>query len=255
MKIAVLFLLFIGFTITGFAQTSTDITETIYRSFYNETVTIKPENPDKAIKRRYCIFIDTTQSSIFSKNLEQSIELDDYYQSIVYRHCRNFKASKKLNQLWSFKDDSLFQSLPQKWFEAQELNNKTYIFCPKSIRGHYSFHLSDSTIVVTKGEGPETHFIKTVKKLQNSIMIDCFQGSKFTIKILDTKTQLAIWKIEDNIYEHSVIYRLSVPVNSFKYYHKIVNHSIEDKIPDDLVFDEIDFEDILSFTGKMKARF
>jgi hypothetical protein len=255
MKNAVAYLI-LWFSIgSAFAQTESNISESIYRSFYNETITIKPDNPDKVIKRRYGIFIDTTQNSVFCKNLEERIDLDDYYQSIVFRHCRDFKASKQMKELWSFKDDTLYNSLPKKWFEAQELNGKTYVFCPKSIKGHYAFHLTDSTIVTTKGEGPETHFIKSVKKFQNSIIIDCFQGSKFTVKILDEKTKLAIWKIEDTRYEHGVIFRLSVPVSSFKHYNMIVNHSAEDKVPDDLIFDEIDYENLLSFTGKMKTRF
>lgn len=238
-----------------FAQTESKISESIYRSFYNETITIKPDNPDKVIKRRYGIFIDTTRNSVFCKNLEERINLDDYYQSIVFRHCRDFKASKQMKELWSFKDDTLYSSLPKIWFEAQEVNGKTYVFCPKNIRGYYSFHLTDSTIVITKGEGPETHFIKTVKKFQHSIIIDCFKGSKFTVKILDKKTKLAIWKIEDTRYENGVIFRLSVPVNSFKYYNMIVNHSSDDKMPDDLIFDEIDYENLPSFTGKMKVQF
>ncbi|MFY7908215.1 MAG: hypothetical protein ACOVO2_01620 [Emticicia sp.] len=237
------------------AQALSNISESIYRSFYNETITIKPDNPDKVIKRRYGIFIDTTKNSVFCKNLEARIDLDDYYQSIVFRHCRDFKASKNMKELWSFKDDTLYNSLPKKWFEAQELNGKTYVFCPKNIKGHYSFHLTDSTIITNKGEGPETHFIKSVKKFQNSIIIDCFQGSKFTIKVLDPNTKLAIWKIEDTRYERGVIFRLSVPVTSFKYYNLIVNHSAEDKVPDDLIFDEIDFEEQLSFSGKAKTRF
>ncbi len=73
--------------------------------------------------------------------------------------------------------------------------------------------------------------------------------------VLDEKTKLAVWKIEDSNFEHGVIYRLSVPVSSFKYYNMIVNHSAEDKVPDDFIFDEIDFENFLSFSGKSKARF
>ncbi len=240
---------------TAFAQTESQLSETIYRSFYNETITIHPDNPDKVIKKRYGVFIDTTQNSVFCKNLEERIELDDYYQSIIFRHCRDFKAAKQIKKLWSFGDDSIYSALPKKWFEAQELNGKTYVFCPKSIKGHYAFHLTDSTIVTSKGEGPETHFIKSVKRFQNSTIIESFQGSKFTIKILDETTKLSIWKIEDKQFERGVIYRLSVPVSSFKHYDMIVNHSAEDKVPDDLVFDEIDYETFLSFSGKIKARF
>lgn len=254
MKKAVVHLILYFSVSSVFAQAGSNISESIYRSFYNETITIKPDNPEKVIKRRYGIFIDTTQNSVFCRNLVERINLDDYYQSIVFRHCRDFKASKKMKQLWSFKDDSLYSSLPKKWFEAQELNGKTYIFCPKTIKGHYSFHLTDSTIITTKGEGPETHFIKSVKKFQNSIIIDCFQGSKFTVKVLDEKTKLAIWKIEDAHYKHGVIFRLSVPVSSFKYYNMIVSHSKE-KVAEDLIFDEIDYEKLLSFTEKMKIPF
>jgi hypothetical protein len=238
-----------------FAQTESKISETIYRSFYNETITIRPDNPDKVIKKRYGIFIDTTQNSVFSKKLEERIAFDDYHQSLIYRACRDFKASKKLKELWSFKDDTLYKSLPNKWFEAQELNGKTYVFYPRAIKGHYSFHLTDSTVIVYDGEWPQIHFIKSVKKFQNSIIIDCFQGSKITVRILDPKTKLAIWKIVDSGFEHGVIYRFSMPVDSFKYYNMIVNHSIEDKVPDDLIFDEIDFENLLSFAGKMKIEF
>ncbi|WP_435356635.1 hypothetical protein [Emticicia sp. SJ17W-69] len=239
----------------SFAQSNDKLSESIYRSFYNETITIRPDNPDKVIKKRYGVFIDTTQNSVFCKNLIERTEFDDYHQSLIFRACRDFKASKKLNELWSFKDDPLYSMLPKKWFEAQELNGKTYIFCPKVLKGHYYFHLTDSTIIVSKGEGPNTYFIKSVKKFQNSIIIECFQGAKFTVRILDEKTKLAVWKIEDTSFDHGVIYRLSVPVSSFKYYNMIVNHSAEDKVPDDFIFDEIDFENFLSFSGKTKARF
>ncbi|CAH0996071.1 hypothetical protein EMA8858_02201 [Emticicia aquatica] len=248
--------LILWFSITStFAQTESKLSESIYRSFYNETITIRPDNPDKVIKKRYGIFIDTTQNSVFARNLDERTEFDDYHQSLIFRACRDFKASKKLKELWSFKDDTLYNSIPKKWFEAQKLNGNTYVFCPKTLKGHYYYHLTDSTIIVSKGEGPKTYFIKSVKKFQNSIIIDCFQGSKFTVKILDQKTKLAIWKIEDNTFEHGVVYRLSVPVNSFKYYNLIVNHSAEDKVPDDLTFDEIDYENLLSFTNKLQARF
>jgi hypothetical protein len=253
-KIVASLILWLMFS-SAYAQNESNISEKIYRSFYNETITIRPDNPDKVIKKRYGIFIDTTQNSVFCKNLEERIEFDDYHQSLIFRACRDFKLAKKINKLWSFKDDSLYNTIPKKWFEAQALNGKTYVFCPKTIKGHYFFHLTDSTIVVSKGDVPETHFVKSVKKFQNAIIINCFEGSKFTVKVLDEKTKLAIWKIEDNSYEHGVIYRLSVPVESFKYYSMIVNHSAEDKVPDDLVFDEIDYEDMLSFSGKLKARF
>ena len=239
----------------SFAQTNSKLSETIYRSFYNETITIRPDNPDKVIKKRYGVFIDTTKNSVFCRNLQERIEFDDYHQSLIFRVCRDFKAAKNIKQLWSFKDDSLYSSLQKKWFEAQELNGTTYVFCPKVLKGHYYFHLTDSTIIVSRGEGPKTYFVKSVKKFQNSIIIECFRGAKFTVKLLDEKTQLAIWKIEDTSFEHGVIYRLSVPVSSFKYYNMIVNHSAEDKVPDDLIFDEIDYENFLSFTGKAKARF
>jgi hypothetical protein len=239
----------------AFAQTNSKLSESIYRSFYNETITIRPDNPDKVIKKRYGVFIDTTRNSVFCKNLEERIEFDDYHQSLIFRACRDFKKSKDMKQLWSFKNDPVYSALPKKWFEAQELNGKTYIFCPKTLKGHYYFHLTDSTVLVSKGEVPSTYFIKSVKKFQNSTIIECFQGTKFTVKILDEKTQLAVWKIEDASFEHGVFYRLSVPVNSFKYYHMIVNHSAEDKVPDDFIFDEIDYENFLSFSGKVKARF
>ncbi|WP_394993221.1 hypothetical protein [Emticicia sp.] len=237
------------------AQTNSILSESVYRSFYNETITIRPDNPEKVIKKRYGVFIDTTRNSVFCKNLDERTEFDDYHQSLIYRACRDFKASKKIKQLWSFKDDPVYSSLPKKWFEAQELNGKTYIFCPKVLKGHYYFHLTDSTIIVSKGEGPNTYFIKSVKKVQNSIIIECFQGSKFTIKVLDEKTHLAIWKIEDTSFERGVHYRLSVPVSSFKYYNMIVNHSAEDKVPDDFIFDEIDYENFLSFKVETKEKF
>jgi hypothetical protein len=238
-----------------FAQTNSKLSETIYRSFYNETITIHPDNPDKVIKKRYGVFIDTTQNSVFCKNLQERTEFDDYHQSLIYRACRDFKTSKKIKEMWSFKDDPLYSSLPKKWFEAQKLNGTTYIFCPKVLKGHYYFHLTDSTIIVSKGEGPDTYFIKSVKKFQSSIIIECFQGAKFTVKILDAKTQLAVWKIEDTNFEHGIICRLSMPVSSFKYYNMIVNHSTEEKMPDDLVFDEIDYETFLSFSEKNKVSF
>lgn len=105
MKNAVVTLILWFYVSSAFAQTTSNISESIYRSFYNETITIKPDNPDKIIKRRYGVFIDTTRNSVFCKNLESRIELDDYYQSIIFRHCRDFKAAKKLKELWSFKDD------------------------------------------------------------------------------------------------------------------------------------------------------
>lgn len=234
----------------SFAQNNSKLSESIYRSFYNETITIHPDNPDKVIKKRYGVFIDTTRNSVFCKNLEQRTEFDDYHQSLIYRACRDFKASKKMNELWSFKDDLLYNTLPKKWFEAQELNGKTYIFCPKVLKGHYYFHLTDSTVIVSKGEGPHTYFIKAVKKFQNSIIIECFQRYRFTVKILNEKTQLAIWKIEDMSFQHGVIYRLSVPVSSFKYYNMIINHSAEGKVPDDFIFDEIDYENFLSYSER-----
>ncbi len=239
----------------SFAQTDSKLSESVYRSFYNETISIRPENPDKMIKKSHGVFIDTTRNSIFCKNLEERIDFDDYHQSLIFRACRDFKTSKNLKQLWSFKDDAVYNSLPKKWFEAQQLNGKTYVFCPKVLKGHYYFHLTDSTIIVSKGEGPNTYFIKSVRKFQNSVIVECFQGAKFTVKILDEKTNLAVWKIEDLSFDRGVIYHLSVPVSSFKYYNMIVNHSAGDKIPDDLIFDEIDFENFLSFSGKNKVRF
>ncbi|MFD2522081.1 hypothetical protein [Emticicia soli] len=229
------------FVINLFAQKHT---ETVYRSFYNQTITISPENPDKMIKKRYSVFIDTTKNSVFSQNLIERIAFDDYYESLIQRACRDFKTSKKINELRSFKDDPILSQLPRKWFEAQELNGTTYIFCPKVLKNHYSFTLTDSTVHVSKGQAPDTYFIKSVRNTGNTIVIDCFQGTKFTIKILDEKTKLAVWKMEE-LGNNTALYRLSVPVDSFQYYNMIVNHSAEEKIPDDLIFDEPDYESLL----------
>ncbi len=242
------------FVINLFAQNTQKPSETVYRSFYNQTITIYPDNPDKMIKKRYGVFIDTTANSVFAKNLIERMAFDDYHESLIQRACRDFKASKKINELWSFKNDPLLSQLPRKWFEAQELNGTTYIFCPKILKTHYYFTLTDSTILVSKGLGPETYFIKSVQNTHNSIVIDCFQGVKFTIKILDEKTKLAIWKIENKNVDTKVVYRLSVPLDSFSYYNMIVNHSAEDKIPDDLVFDEIDYESLLSASGNASVQ-
>jgi hypothetical protein len=237
-----------------FAQNPQKTTETVYRSFYNQTITIQPENPDKMIKKRYGVFIDTTINSVFAKNLIERMVFDDYHESLIQRACRDFKASKKINELWSFKNDPLLSQLPKKWFEAQELNGTTYIFCPKVLKNHYYFTLTDSTVLVSKGLGPDTYFIKSVQNFQNKIIIDCFNGVKFTIKILDEKTKLAVWKMENKNIDTKVLYRLSVPVDSFSNYKMIVNHSAEDKIPDDLVFDEIDFESLLSASDSLSVQ-
>ena len=234
------------FAINLFAQSQYKPSELIYRSFYNQTITIHPDNPDKVIKKRYGVFIDTTKNSVFCQNLIQRMAFDDYYESLIQRACRDFKASKKITQLWSFKDDALLSQLPKQWFEAQELNGTPYIFCPKVLKNHYFFSLTDSTVIVSQGQGPQTYFIKSVQKVNHSIIIDCFQGAKFTVKILDEKTKLAVWKIESKSYDIGIVYRLSVPVDSFKYYNMIVNHSAEDKVPDDLVFDDIDYEELIS---------
>ncbi|WP_337044217.1 hypothetical protein [Emticicia sp. 17c] len=234
------------FTFTLFAQSTQTPSETVYRSFYNQTITIHPDNPDKVIKKRYGVFIDTTKNSVFARNLIEKMEFDDYHESLIQRACRDFKASKKLKELWSFKNDPLLSQLPKKWFEAQELNGKPYVFCPKVFKNHYFFTLTDSTVMVSQGLGPDTYFIKSIQNHSSAIVIECFQGVKFTIKILDEHTKLAVWKMENKNIDKGVVYRLSVPVDSFKYYHMIVNHSAEDKVPDDLVFDEIDLENILS---------
>lgn len=236
------------------AQSSKKLSETVYRSFYNQTITIYPDNPDKMIKKRYGVFIDTTQNSVFSQNLIEKLAFDDYHESLIQRACRDFKASKKMNELWSFKNDPLLSLLPKKWFEAQELNGTTYIFCPKVLKNHYSFTVTDSTILVSKGFGPDTYFIKSVQNSPNGIVIDCFQGVKFTVKVLDEKTKLAIWKMENKSTDNTVIYRLSVPLDSFSHYNMIVNHSAEDKIPDDLIFDEIDYEGILSMPSSLSVQ-
>lgn len=232
------------FVINLFAQKHT---ETVYRSFYNQTITISPENPDKMIKKRYGVFIDTTKNSVFSQNLIERMAFDDYYESLIQRACRDFKASKKINELWSFKDDPILSQLPRKWFEVQELNGTTYIFCPKVLKNHYYFTLTDSTVHVSKGQAPDTYFIKSIQNTGHDIVIDCFQGVKFTIKILDEKTKLAVWKMENKeLSSNTALYRLSIPVDSFQYYNMIVNHSAEDKIPDDLIFDEPDYEELMA---------
>ncbi|MBA4854060.1 hypothetical protein [Emticicia sp. BO119] len=236
------------------AQSSKKLSETVYRSFYNQTITIYPDNPDKMIKKRYGVFIDTTQNSVFAKNLIEKLMFDDYHESLIQRACRDFKASKKINELWSFRNDPLLSQLPKKWFEAQELNGTTYIFCPKVIKNHYSFSLTDSTVLVSKGLGPDTYFIKSIQNSANGIVIDCFQGVKFTIKILNEQTKLAIWKMENKSPDHTILYRLSVPFDSFSYYNMIVNHSAEEKIPDDLTFDEIDYEGILSMPSSLSVQ-
>jgi hypothetical protein len=236
------------------AQSSKKLSETVYRSFYNQTITIYPDNPDKMIKKRYGVFIDTTQNSVFAKSLIERLAFDDYHESLIQRACRDFKASKKMNQLWSFKNDPLLSQLPKKWFEAQELNGTTYIFYPKVLKNHYAFTLTDSTVLVSRGLSLDTHFIKSVQTSGNGIVIDCFQGVKFTVKVLDEKTKLAVWKIENKSIDNTVLYRLSVPLDSFSYYNMIVNHSAEDKIPDDLTFDEIDFEGILSMPNHLSVQ-
>ncbi|RYU92647.1 hypothetical protein [Emticicia agri] len=236
------------------AQSSKKLSETVYRSFYNQTITIYPDNPDKMIKKRHGVFIDTTQNSVFSQNLIEKLAFDDYHESLIQRACRDFKASKKINELWSFKNDPLLSQVPRKWFEAQELNGTTYIFCPKVLKNHYSFTITDSTVLVSKGLGPDTYFIKSVQNSANGIVIDCFQGVKFTIKILNEQTKLAIWKMENKSLDNTVLYRLSVPVDSFSHYSMIVNHSAEDKIPDDLIFDEIDYEGILSMPSNLSVQ-
>ncbi len=239
------------FVINLFAQHPQGLSETVYRSFYNQTITIYPDNPDKMIKKRYGVFIDTTSNSVFSKNLIERMAFDDYHESLIQRACRDFKASKKIKELWSFKNDPLLSQMPKKWFEAQELNGTPYIFCPKVLKNHYYFTLTDSTVLVSKGLGPDTYFIKSVQKSNNLIVIDCFQGVKFSIRILNEKTNLAIWKMENKNLDTKVVYRLSVPLDSFSHYNMIVNHSAEDKIPDDLVFDEIDFESRLSASDSL----
>lgn len=245
MKQLCLFLLTYLSVNLSFGQKACSPSETIYRSIFNQTIRICPENPDKVVKKRNVIFIDTTKNSIFSKNLSTQIDFDDYQQSIIDRACRDFKASKKIKNLWSFEYDTVFNKLPKKWFEAQTLNNTTYIFCPNTIKGHYAFHLTDSTIIVSKGDYPRTYFIKTVKKDQSSILLECFNGSKFTVKYLDKVSKLAIWKIEDKELELGNFYRLLVPTESFKYYNMIVNHSAN-KVPDDFIFDDVDYDEVFS---------
>ena len=63
------------------AQSTKKLSETVYRSFYNQTITIYPDNPDKMIKKRYGVFIDTTKNSVFSQNLIEKLAFDDYHES------------------------------------------------------------------------------------------------------------------------------------------------------------------------------
>lgn len=237
-----------------FAQTESPPTEKLYRSFYNETITLKCDNPEKAVKKRYCIFIDTAKTSVFYQKLAERIEFDDYHLSLIERACRDFKKSKKIETLWSFKDDERLKNLKEKWVQVQKVDGRPYLFYANDRKNNAFFHVTDSTVVVSKDGFPETFFIKHIQPLPNSTVVECFNGAKFTFKTLDAKNNLTVWKAEWSKFERGVMYQLVVPSKNFKDLNMIVNHSAADKVPDDFAFDEIDFEYIASYIGSISGR-
>jgi hypothetical protein len=237
-----------------FAQSEDPPTEKVYRSFYNQTITLTCYSPDKAIKKRYCLFIDTTKTSIFYQKLIERIEFDDYQLSLIERVCRDFKKAKKIKSLWSFKDDERLKNLKEKWIQVQRLNNQTYLFYANDYKNTSFFHLTDSTVVISKKGFPETFFIKNIQNLPYSTLIECFNGIKFTFRILDAKTNLSVLKTECYKPDYKVSYELVIPNKSFKNYNMIVNHSAAGKIPDDILFDEIDFDYISAYIGSITER-
>jgi len=140
-----------------------------------------------------------------------------------------------------------FGNLPLKWSPIYMIKTKYYLYSPSDWMFSFGFVINDSIVLRQYSDDPGALIILDYMQKSNNeyfFKLRTLQGIEYlTIKIIDAKLGIAVWKFVGNDYWK---YRLMVNSNNVKQFPMVKCNCGENKCVTEYKFEELDYEDIIS---------
>jgi hypothetical protein len=138
------------------------------------------------------------------------------------------------------------KELPAKWSPIYIIKNKYYLYAPSDWMFNYGFIVKDSLVIREYTDGPDVMIILDYKqKSKNEFFFKLHtqHGNEYlTIKIIDSKLGIAVWKFVGNNYWD---YRLMVNSKNVYKFPMVKCDCGENKCVIEYEFEKLDYEKII----------
>ncbi len=198
-----------------------------------DTIFLKREISQNPYPYYHAVFIDTTD-----KFRKQLTDFSFYgYDSSIY-----YSSLKKIKQI----DNRWFEScvaFPRRWVSAYKLKDVYYLYYPSDFGYHYTFQITDSTVISHDMEGPSAGKGVLLKcNLSRNVELNMTIYSSATnvkIEMLDINRGIALFEFSPQVAGKASYRKLMIDAEKAYKFPTVVNYCKTQKM-EEYTFDSID---------------